>query len=178
MKVIKIAKVSHGRFTSTYHNLLSNESIKRFDKFYTCLFEDLSPILQMLNEIKLENANSSFYQPEPGKFKDGPQTVRIKINETVRLSCSYYHQVGVEFRWIKDNAVVSTGSYRVAMKTVVATGLNAGSNLTTQYLEFNISKGEEQGYYWCRIDDSVLSTQATVFLKGTYKRQICCLIRN
>ena len=110
----------------------------------------------------------SYSQPEPGKFKDAPQTVRIKFNETVRLSCSFYHQVSVAFSWIKDSETVKPGLYKVAMKTVVATGLNAGSNLTTQYLEFNISKAEEQGYYWCKIDD-IRSTQATVFLKGTYK---------
>lgn len=113
--------------------------------------------------------NSIFSLSERGKFKDGPQTVRIKINETVRLSCSYYHQDDVAFSWIKDFDAVNTGpSHKVAKKMVRATGLNAGSNLTTQYLEFNISKGEEQGYYRCKIDN-VISTQATVFLKGTYK---------
>ena len=98
----------------------------------------------------------------PARFQTHPRSYSIKTNTSVLLECSYNNYTAISlFSWIKDGKVLDASKLKLSSTTTVqksGTGFFTGSTQFSQSLSFTVEKADQQGFYWCRIQDSLSRT--------------------
>ena len=98
----------------------------------------------------------------PARFQTHPQSYSTKTNTSVLLECSYNNYTAISsFSWIKDGNVLDTRKLKSSSTTTVqksGTGFFTGSTQFSRSLSFTVEKADQQGFYWCRIQDSLSRT--------------------
>lgn len=109
----------------------------------------------------------------PARFQTHPQSYSIKTNTSVLLECSYSNYTAVSFSWMKDGTVLDTSKLKLSSTTTVqktGSGFFTGSTQVSRSLSFTVEKADQQGFYWCRIQDSfsrtVESNRSTIKFTG------------
>ena len=120
------------------------------------------------------NFPSCFCFSGPAVFRIHPVTKFVSSESLVQLSCSYNNYTSVSFSWMVDNGVLNVSGLASVSTTRewtdVVSGIYKDSTSVQEGLHFTITNVNEQGLYWCKLEDSlkrvVESNKASVKLLG------------
>ena len=120
---------------------------------YLCTFL----ALLIMNFTLLIAANDLLYHSftDPPTFKTEPVSVKAKLNQRVRLTCSYQNFTQIKsFQWLKDGKAYDPPKLEVLEGRFP----RAVSPDSTKYLYVQGSDPELQGYYTCMVKDALNNT--------------------
>ena len=92
---------------------------------------------------------------DPPTFKTEPVSIKAKLNQRVRLTCSYQNFTQIKsFQWLKDGRAYDPPKLQVLEGRFP----RAVSPDSTKYLDVQGSDPEVQGYYTCMVKDALNNT--------------------
>ncbi len=122
---------------------------------------------------------------EPAAFQSHPSSQTVSLDTAVQLSCSFYNFTTISFSWIKDGTLLNeAGLQNLTSSSTQSTGVGiySGGSLVNHVMAFTVNSPVNQGYYWCRVQDSsnniVESFKAFIRLKGRRKWLIFMCLSN